>query len=91
MVGQSGTTAYLLDARDRVTNKTVSWFGGPRNSLSYGLDRNGSVTDISSASSNGVNLHYDLDALNRVTNVLANTVFAAGYHFDLAGNVDSVE
>jgi hypothetical protein len=72
MVDMSGTTSYDLDVRDRLKKKTASWSGGPVISLSYTNDPNGNVTDIVSSSTNGVALHYDLDALNRVTNVLAN-------------------
>jgi RHS repeat-associated protein len=90
IVDMSGTTIYVLDVRDRLKAKTNFFNGGPTLSLSYTNDANGNVTDIASSSTNGVNLHYDLDGQNRVTNVLANGAFAAAYHRDKAGNVDGV-
>jgi hypothetical protein len=91
MEDMSGVTSYGLDARDRVTNKMVTFAGGLTLSLSYTNDANGNCTDIRSGTTNGVYLHYDLDAMNRITNVLANSVPAAGYHFDLAANMDSLK
>ena len=90
MTDGSGTTSYEHDSRDRLTEKTVSWTGGPTISLSYAYDLNGNVTNIWSSSTNGVNLVYQLDALNRITNVIANGSSAASYGFDPSGNLHSV-
>ena len=35
MVDGSGTTSYTQDTRGRVTNKVVSWAGGPTISVNY--------------------------------------------------------
>jgi RHS repeat-associated protein len=90
MVDPSGTTAYLYDIRDRLTNKAVAWNGGTNVALSYAYDANGDVTNIWSSSMNGVNLAYVYDSLSRLTNVLANGNSAASYAFDNAGNLQSL-
>jgi RHS repeat-associated protein len=90
MVDQSGTTSYLYNARDWLTNKVVAWSSGPVVSLNYGLDANGNVTNIWSSTSGGVNLVYSLDSLNRITNVLAGGSQAASYAFDLNGNLKGI-
>lgn len=90
MTGMSGSTSYALDILDRLTNKVVSFTDGPTISLNYRYDVSGSVTNIWSDSSGGVNLQYGLDSLNRITNVLANGSTAASYGFDLNGNLQSV-
>lgn len=55
--------------------------------MNYAYDANGDITNI--WSTNGVNLAYSYDPLNRLTNVLANGSPAAGYSFDLAGNLQT--
>jgi RHS repeat-associated protein len=87
MVDQSGSTVYKYNARDWLTNKVVSWSGGPAVSLSYALDPNGNVTNLWSDTPNGVNLAYALDSLSRITNVVANSSQAASYRFDVNGNL----
>jgi len=84
----SGLTAYGYDLRDRLQTKTVSWNSGPSVSLNYGYDFNGNVTNI--WATNGVNLAYSYDPLNRLTNVLANGSPAAGYAFDNVGNLQTL-
>ena len=54
MVDPSGSTAYLYDSRDRLTNKFVTFTGGPGVTLSYGYDVNGNVTTIASSTAGGV-------------------------------------
>jgi RHS repeat-associated protein len=90
MTDASGTTAYLYDSRDRLTNKLVSWSGGFSRALSYGYDANGNVTNILSSTSGGANLKYSYDPLNRITNVLAGGSQAASYGFDANGNLQSL-
>jgi RHS repeat-associated protein len=90
MVDQTGSTSYQYNVRDWLTNKVVTWSGGPVVSLHYGLDANGNVTNIWSSTSGGVNLVYSLDALNRITNVLAGGSQAASYSFDLNGNLKGI-
>jgi RHS repeat-associated protein len=88
MVDASGTTTYGYDIRDRLLSKTNSWNSGPTVVLNYGYDANGNVTNI--WATNGVNLAYSYDPLNRLTNVLANGNAAAAYGFDLAGNLQAM-
>ena len=79
-------TNDTYDNRDRLrTNAT------PEGSLFYLYDLNGNVTNIWSATPNGVNLFYQLDALNRLINVYDHGVLAAGYGFDPAGNLKSTQ
>ena len=89
MMDASGTTTCSYDNRDRLL-KEVNWSGVPSVSLYYGYDANGNVTSIGSSTGNGVTNQYQYDALSRLTNVLANGTAAAGYGFDLAGNLQTM-
>jgi RHS repeat-associated protein len=89
LIDVSGTTTYAYDVRDRLVLKTNSWNNGPGIALNYSYDANGNVTNIWSSTVNGVNVAYSYDPLNRLTNVLANGSAAAGYGFDLAGNLQA--
>jgi len=86
----SGVTTYTYDNRDRLLTKTVQWNQGPTMSLNYSYNLNGSVTNIWSSTSGGVNLQYAYDPLSRLTNVLANGSAAAGYAFDSVGNLQKL-
>jgi RHS repeat-associated protein len=88
--GAAITFAY--DNRDRLVQKVVVWNSGsgPTASLNYGYDANGNVTSLVSGMANGVNLAYGYDALNRLTNVLSHGQLAAGYAYDLAGNLQEL-
>jgi RHS repeat-associated protein len=88
MIDPSGLTAYGYDLSDRLQTKTMSWNSGPSVSLNYAYDFNGNVTNI--WATNGVNLAYSYDPLNRLTNVLANGSPAAGYAFDGVGNLQAL-
>ena len=90
MTDVSGTTAYGYDSRDRLTNKVVSWTGGPSIALSYLYDANGNVTNLWSNTSGGVTNIYQYDPLDRLTNVLANGSAAAGYGFDAVGDLQTM-
>jgi RHS repeat-associated protein len=90
MTNASGLTSYYCDCRDRLTNKVVAWSGGPIMALNYAYDRNGDVTNIWSSTSGGVNLQYSFDALNRITNVLANGSQVASYGFTTNGSVQTI-
>jgi RHS repeat-associated protein len=90
MTDPSGNTAYGYDTRGRLLLKTVSWTGGPTLALNYLYNAQGNVTNIWSGSSGGVNLHYQYDALARITNVLTAGVSAAAYQFDAIGNLKSI-
>jgi RHS repeat-associated protein len=90
MADASGTTSYSYDNRDRLQLKTVAWSGGPTRSLNYRFDANGNLTNLWSSTVGGVTNLYQFDALNRLTNVLANGSAAASYGFDTVGNLRSV-
>jgi RHS repeat-associated protein len=90
MTDASGTTTYAYDAQGRLTNKVVSWTGGPTISLNYRFDANGNLTNLWSSSSGGVTNFYQYDSLDRLTNVLANGSAAASYGFDAVGNLQSM-
>src|SRR5207249_3218988 len=66
------------------------WTGGPTISLNYAMDANGNITNVWSSTANGVNLVFQLDALNRLTNVLASAAAAASYQIDAVGNVTGI-
>jgi RHS repeat-associated protein len=90
MTDLSGTTRYSYDSRDRLQFKTVSWSGGPTISLNYGFDANANLTNLWSSTAGGVTNFYQHDALNRLTNLVANGSAAAGYGFDPAGNLQTL-
>jgi RHS repeat-associated protein len=89
MVDSSGTTSYSYDNRDRLQTKTTGWNAGPTIELNYTYDLNGNVSNLWSSTSGGVNLVYNYDALNRLTNVLANGNQSAKYGFDPNGNLQT--
>ena len=90
MTDASGVTSYSYDSLRRLQVKTVAWTNGPTASLNYLYDNTGSLTNLWSSTSNGVNLVYSYDLLGRLTNVLANGNAAADYGFDLVGNLQSI-
>jgi len=90
MTDLSGTTRYSYDARDRLTNKVVSWTQGPSLTLSYVYDTCGSLTRLWSDSSGGVTNFYEHDALGRLTNVVTRDGGGASYGFDPLGNVQTI-
>ena len=93
MIDPSGSTAYLYDDRDRLTNKLVNWGSASvalSVSLNYRYDAGGNLTGLWSGSANGVTNFYQYDALSRLTNVLANGNAAAGYRYDLNGNLQAM-
>jgi RHS repeat-associated protein len=93
MTDASGTTSYAYDNRDRLVAKTNYLTGGPTLALNYGFDANGNLTNLWSANSigaSGVTNFYQFDALNRLTNVVANGSSAAGYGFDGDGNLQAI-
>jgi YD repeat-containing protein len=58
--------------------------------LNYGYDANGNVISLWSSTTGGVSNVFHYDALNHLTNVLANGNEAASYGFDLAGNLQTM-
>ena len=89
-VDASGVTRYLYDAMSRLTNKVVAFTNGPTLGLNYGYDAYGTLTNLYSGYYGGVSNAYAYDLQGRVTNVLANGGAAAGYGFDVVGNLQSL-
>jgi RHS repeat-associated protein len=92
MIDPNGTTTYLYDNRDRLTNKVVNW-GSPAQlsvSLNYSYDANGNLANLWSSTANGVTNIYQYDALNRLTNVVGQASSLSQYSYDLAGNLQTM-
>src|SRR5207249_129116 len=92
MTDPSGSTSYLYDTRDRLTNKVVSWSGGPMVPLNYAYDAAGNLTNLASSTAVGTLVSYQYDTLNRLTNVIDARLTgnqATSYTFDPAGNLQS--
>ena len=90
MTDLSGSTVYVYDIRDRLTNKLVAWTGGPSIALNYRYDVSGNMTHLWSGTTSGVTNFYQYDPLSRLTNVLGRDSVSAGYRFDGVGNLQSV-
>jgi YD repeat-containing protein len=84
MTDASGVTGYAYDSRDRLMAMTNAWANGPTRWLSYLYDANGNLTNLWSgvSTSGGVSNYFQLDGLNRLTNVLANGGGACPYGYD---------
>ena len=81
----SGTHTWVYDGRDRLRTNTT-----PAGTLAYTYDANGNQLSLSSTTANGVDLSYEYDALNRLTNAVDNRHTGAkntGYTFDCIGNL----
>ena len=94
MIDPSGTNAFLYNTRSQLTNKTTGWRasgGAPAFtvSLNYQYDGNGVLTNLWSSTSGGATNFYQYDQLGRLTNAVG-TNGAAGYGFDVVGNLQSV-
>jgi RHS repeat-associated protein len=84
----SGSYTWVFDKLGRVTTNST-----PVGTLYYGYDANGNQTNLSSATSNGVLIAYQYDALNRLTNVLDSRLPGSqitAYAFDGVGNLASL-
>ena len=90
MADPSGTTRYRYDDQNRLTNKLVTWTGGPAVALNYSYDPLGSLTNLWSSTANGVTNVYRYDLLGRLTNVLAGAASAASYGYDVVGNLQTL-
>jgi YD repeat-containing protein len=96
-----GTTIYsealTYDVRNRVLTKsrTVNSLGSSSDTLSYTYDAQGNLASIKSGNTNGVDLAYGYDALNRLSTVSTNDQQASArkvtdYTYDAVGNLNSV-
>jgi YD repeat-containing protein len=90
MVDVSGTNSYQYDVLGELTNKVVTWAGGPAVSLNYRYDAIGPVTNLWTSSANGVTNAYVYDNLGRLTNVVAGSTMAATYRYDIVGNLQAI-
>jgi RHS repeat-associated protein len=85
----SGSYTWNYDTRDRLKTN-----GTPVGTLYYLYDANGNLTNLASATTNGVSTGYQYDALNRLTNVvdygLSGTKISA-YTFDKVGNLQTLQ
>ena len=85
----SGSYTWIYDSRSRLkTNST------PVGTLCYLYDANGNLTNLSSATTNGVSTGYQYDALNRLTNVVDNGLTGTkntAYSFDGVGNLQTLK
>jgi RHS repeat-associated protein len=86
MTDASGPTTYTYDTRDRPVGKET-----PQGTLSYAYDLAGNVKSIRSSNANGVTVNYSYDELNRLSNVVDNSLAAGttAYAYDLNGNLES--
>jgi YD repeat-containing protein len=93
MTDASGATFYAYDGRNRLAQKTKLWGSADVSSaqlsatLNYLYDANGSLTNILSSSTNGVNVGYEYDALNRLSAVNDANVGRTAYTYDGVGNL----
>jgi RHS repeat-associated protein len=86
MTDTSGATSYAYDVRDRLQTKIT-----PAGTLTYAYDGFGNLTNIQSATANGVNLLYGYDALNRLTNTVDRFNNSTLYAFDAVGNLQTMQ
>ncbi|MFY0565417.1 FG-GAP-like repeat-containing protein [Archangium lansingense] len=83
----NGTTARFTyaDARQWMTEASVTGPSGTLYQASYGYDAGGRVTSTSSATNPLSNLGYGYDALNRLTSVSGNQ--SQAFSYDALGNI----
>lgn len=89
MTDGSGQTTYNYDSRDRMTAKNTTNFGN----LTYGYDNHGNLTSIQSSNSNGANVEYGYDTLNRPTTVIdqhRSLNLTTTYSYDGIGNLSGI-
>jgi RHS repeat-associated protein len=89
-IDTSGSYTWVFDSRGRVRTNTT-----PVGTLYYGYDADGNQTGLSSATSGGINLLYQYDAFNRLTNVLdvnlGLSVTNTAYTYDAIGNLQTMK
>jgi len=84
MTDASGTTNYIYDLRDRLTQKAT-----PEGTLAYLYDVAGNLTSIQSSNASGTSVNYAYDALNRLSSVKDQRLTAGttSYAYDNVGNL----
>ena len=82
MVDASGTNTYQYDERDRLIVKAT-----PQGTLNYTWNENGNLESIKSSNTNGTDVEYRYDALNRLSQVVDAQVGTTRYHYDDVGNL----
>ena len=85
MTDASGTTNYYYDSMDRLTSKAT-----PESTLTYCYDGAGKLASMSSSHTNGVNVSYTYDTLNRLQTVVDSRLGTTTYTYDNANNVFTV-
>jgi RHS repeat-associated protein len=85
MTDASGTTTYTYDNMDRLLSKAT-----PEGTLSYTYDGAGHLASMQSSNSNGVNVSYTYDTLNRLHTVIDSHLGTTTYSYDDANNVANV-
>ena len=84
-----GSYTWVYDARNRLKTN-----GTPVGTLYYTYDSNGNLTNMVSATSNGVSVGYRYDALNRLTNVVDYGLIGTkntAYTYDQVGNLQTLQ
>jgi len=88
MIDASGSTAFAYDNRNRLVQKSKFWTGQSAGvSLNYAYDVDGNLTNIVSSETNGVNLAYAYDELNRLAAVNDAALGVTAYTYDDVGNL----
>ncbi len=89
-VDEAGTNTWVYDSRDRVITNTT-----PVGTLSYSYDANGNQLTLKSGLSNGVDLSFGYDELNRLINSTDNRLSTANkgtsYKYDWVGNLTELD
>ena len=89
MTDVSGTTTYNYDQRNRLVTKT-----SPFGTLTYGYDNHSNLTSTTSSNTNGTNVSYAYDTLNRpttVTDIHRSQNLVTTYNYDPIGNLATVQ
>jgi RHS repeat-associated protein len=88
-VDSSGAYGWVYDDRGRATTNST-----PVATLFYAYDANGNLTSLSSSTPNGVTNFYQYDALNRLTNVVDNSLSISqkntAYTYDGVGDLQTL-
>jgi RHS repeat-associated protein len=89
MTDASGTTTYIYDDHDRLSQKQT-----PQGTLTYTYDPAGNVASMKSSNTNGIYVEYTYDSLNRLQTVVDHGLVGqqtTTYSYDPASNLATVE